>query len=115
LALFPRKACLPISRNPDTERSHGFHAAKLLPAAPKEIARVIVSDDIERELLGDHWEALKALRLSALDQVRINVAALQWLVANGLAVVDRDQPRLTAYGRSVLLRGSPSLLQDLAA
>ena len=74
-----------------------------------------MSYDIEAELSGDHWETLKAIRLSAHDHVRINVTALQWLVANGLAAVDQDQPRLTTHGRSVLLRGSPSLLQDLAA
>ena len=74
-----------------------------------------MSQNIERELSGDHWETLKALRLSAHDHLRINVTALQWLVGHGLAVVDQDQPRLTARGRSVLLRGSPNLLQDLAA
>lgn len=74
-----------------------------------------MSHDIEAKLSGDHWETLKAIRLSARDPVRINAVALQWLVTNGLAVVDQDRPRLTAHGRSVLLRGSPSLLQDLAA
>jgi ribosomal protein S19E (S16A) len=70
--------------------------------------------EIEYDLTPDQWEALKALRVSAADCSALNRSVVEKLVAFGLAERSDDGARITPKGRSVLLRGSPRLL-DLAA
>jgi len=70
--------------------------------------------EFDYDLTPDQWEALKALRASAAKSYRLNRSALADLIALRLATMTGDHPVLTPTGRSVLLRGSPRLL-DLAA
>jgi hypothetical protein len=70
--------------------------------------------EIDYELTADQWEALKALRVPAPKCRALNQFVLKELVALDLAAVTEDLPVITAWGRSVLLRGSPRLW-DLAA
>ncbi|HEY0328156.1 MAG TPA: hypothetical protein VGC77_03580 [Rhodopseudomonas sp.] len=73
-----------------------------------------MTTDIGCSLAPDHWQTLRFLRLPAVQRLPLNPAALAELIALGLAAQGDDGPRITPTGRSVLLRGSPSLW-DLAA
>lgn len=66
------------------------------------------------DLTLDQWETLKALRGGAPQGRALSRFVLDQLVALALASFDDGIPRITAKGRSVLLRGSPQLL-DLAS
>ena len=70
--------------------------------------------ELDYDLTPDQWEMLKALRVSAPDARMLNRFVVGSLVALQLAEMVDDRPALTPTGRSVLLRGSPRLL-DLAA
>jgi hypothetical protein len=70
--------------------------------------------ELDYNLTHDQWETLKALRGGATPQRAPNHFVVEQLVALGLAAVDDGRPLITAKGRSVLLRGSPQLL-DLAS
>jgi hypothetical protein len=70
--------------------------------------------ELDYNLTLDQWETLKALRGSASQRRAPNRFVVEQLVALGLAAVDDGRPLITAKGRSVLLRGSPQLL-DLAS
>jgi hypothetical protein len=70
--------------------------------------------EFDYDLTPDQWEALKALRGPAPSDRALNRFVVENLVALQLAEMTDGSPALTAKGRSVLLRGSPRLL-DLAA
>jgi hypothetical protein len=70
--------------------------------------------EFDYDLRPDQWEMLKALRVSAPDARVLNRFVVGSLVALQLAEMVDGRPALTPTGRSVLLRGSPRLL-DLAA
>jgi hypothetical protein len=70
--------------------------------------------EIDYELTSDQWETLKALRLPASECRIPNRFVVEGLIALQLASMTEDGPTVTPKGRSVLLRGSPRLL-DLAA
>jgi hypothetical protein len=70
--------------------------------------------EIDYNLTQDQWETLKALRGGAPQRRTPNRFVVDELAALGLASTDDGLPLITAKGRSVLLRGSPHLL-DLAS
>jgi hypothetical protein len=71
--------------------------------------------ELDYNLTHDQWETLKALRRGAPQRRVPNRFVVDQLVMLGLAGIDDDGvPLITAKGRSVLLRGSPQLL-DLAS
>jgi hypothetical protein len=70
--------------------------------------------EFDYDLTPDQWETLKALRSSASNARVLNRFVVGSLVALQLAEMVDGRPALTPTGRSVLLRGSPRLL-DLAA
>ena len=70
--------------------------------------------EFDYDLTRDQWEALKALRLRAAERRVVNRPVVESLIALQLAAMTGDGPVITPKGRSVLLRGSPQLL-DLAA
>jgi hypothetical protein len=70
--------------------------------------------ELDYNLTQDQWETLKALRGRAPESPVPDRFALAQLVTLGLASIDDGLPTITAGGRSVLLRGSPRLL-DLAS
>jgi len=70
--------------------------------------------EFDYDLTPDQWEMLKALRTPAPMARALNRFGVENLVALGLAEMCDGRPVLTPKGRSVLLRGSPRLL-DLAA
>ena len=70
--------------------------------------------ELDYNLTHDQWETLKALRRGAAQQRAPAHFVVEQLVALGLAAVDDGRPLITVRGRSVLLRGSPQLL-DLAS
>jgi hypothetical protein len=70
--------------------------------------------ELDYNLTLDQWETLKALRGSAVQRRAPSRFVLDQLVDLGLASIDDGLPRITTKGRSVLLRGSPQLL-DLAS
>jgi hypothetical protein len=70
--------------------------------------------EFDYHLTHDQWETLKALRGGTPQRRAPNRIVVEQLVALGLADVDDGLPLITAKGRSVLLRGSPQLL-DLAS
>ena len=70
--------------------------------------------ELDYNLTHDQWETLKALRIGAWQRRAPNRHIVEELVALGLAGIDGGRPVITATGRSVLLRGSPQLL-DLAS
>jgi ribosomal protein S19E (S16A) len=70
--------------------------------------------EFDYDLTPDQWETLKALRAPAPKARALNRFVVENLVALGLAAMSDGRPVLTPKGRSVLLRGSPRLL-DLAA
>ena len=70
--------------------------------------------EFDYDLTPDQWEMLKALRAPAPNARLLNRSVVGRLVALQLAEMIDGRPVLTPTGRSVLLRGSPRLL-DLAA
>jgi hypothetical protein len=70
--------------------------------------------EFDYDLTLGQWEALKALRLGAPERRMLNRFVVENLVALQLAAITDAGPVITSRGRSVLLRGSPRLL-DLAA
>jgi len=70
--------------------------------------------EFDYDLTPDQWEMLKALRTPAPKARALNRFVVENLAALGLAEMNDGRPVLTPRGRSVLLRGSPRLL-DLAA
>jgi hypothetical protein len=70
--------------------------------------------ELDYDLRPDQWEMLKALRAPAPRAPALNRFVVGGLVALQLAEMVDGRPVLTPTGRSVLLRGSPQLL-DLAA
>ncbi len=73
-----------------------------------------MSTEFDYDLASDQWETLKALRGCAPQRRAPSRVVVDELVALGLAAMDGGRPVITAKGRSVLLRGSPQLL-DLAS
>jgi hypothetical protein len=70
--------------------------------------------EFDYDLTPNQWETLKTLRAPAPKARALNRFVVETLVALGLAGMTDGHPVLTPKGRSVLLRGSPRLL-DLAA
>jgi hypothetical protein len=70
--------------------------------------------EFDYELTPDQWETLKAIRVPAAAGRALHRSVVDGLVALQLAEISGGRPVLTPKGRSVLLRGSPRLL-DLAA
>jgi hypothetical protein len=70
--------------------------------------------ELDYDFTPDQWETLKALRIPATERHGLSRSIVDHLVALELATYSDGQPHITAKGRSVLLRGSPRLL-DLAA
>ena len=70
--------------------------------------------ELDYDLTQGQWETLKALRGGAPRHRAPDRRVVDELVALGLACIDDGLPLITAKGRSVLLRGSPQLL-DLAS
>jgi hypothetical protein len=70
--------------------------------------------EFDYDLTLDQWEMLKSLRTPAQKARALNRFVVETLVALGLAGMSDGRPVLTPKGRSVLLRGSPRLL-DLVA
>jgi hypothetical protein len=70
--------------------------------------------ELDYDLTPDQWETLKALRGSATERRGLNKSIVDHLVALELATISDGRACVTAKGRSVLLRGSPRLL-DVAA
>jgi len=73
-----------------------------------------MNPEFDYDLTPDQWEMLKALRAPAPRACALNRFVVENLIALGLAGTTDGRPVLTPKGRSVLLRGSPRLL-DLAA
>jgi len=73
-----------------------------------------MNTELDYNLTHDQWETLKALRRSAPERRGLNRFVLDQLASLGLASIDDGLPLISAKGRSVLLRGSPQLL-DLVA
>jgi hypothetical protein len=73
-----------------------------------------MSAEFDYDLTPDQWETLKAVRVPAPQGHVLNRFVVKNLVALDLAEMVGDRPVITPRGRSVLLRGSPRLL-DLAA
>ncbi len=73
-----------------------------------------MSTEFDYDLTPQQWEALKAMRLTALAPVRVNRSVLNELIALQLAGMNGDGAFITPTGRKVLIRGSARLL-DLAA
>jgi hypothetical protein len=71
--------------------------------------------ELDYDLTLDQWEALKALRIPAAQRRGLSRSMIEQFVVLELAIISDGAPRITAKGRSVLLRGSPRLLLDLAA
>jgi len=70
--------------------------------------------EFDYDLTPDQWETLKALRAPAANGRALNRFVVENFVALELAEMADGRLVLTRKGRSVLLRGSPRLL-DLAA
>jgi hypothetical protein len=70
--------------------------------------------EFDYDLTPDQWETLKALRAPAPNTRALNRFIVENLVEIQLAEMTDGRAVLTSKGRSVLLRGSPRLL-DLAA
>ena len=73
-----------------------------------------MNTELDYNLTQDQWETLKALRRGAPERRGLSRIVLDQLVGLGLAGVDDGLPLITAKGRSVLLRGSPQLLDVVA-
>lgn len=70
--------------------------------------------EYDLDLTPDQWEALKALRSPQHERGSLSRPVVDVLIAFELAASNGGQPVITLKGRSVLLRGSPRLL-DVAA
>ena len=70
--------------------------------------------ELDYDLTRDQWEALKTLRIPATERRGFNRSMIDQFVALELVTIKDGAPHITAKGRSVLLRGSPRLL-DVAA
>jgi hypothetical protein len=70
--------------------------------------------ELDYNLTQDQWETLKALRGGAPQRRAPNRFVVDQLIAHGLVGIDDGIPLITSKGRSVLLRGSPQLM-DLAS
>jgi hypothetical protein len=70
--------------------------------------------ELDYDLTPDQWGTLKAIRRSATERRGLNRSIVDHLVALELATISDGRVCITAKGRSVLLRGSPRLL-DVAA
>jgi hypothetical protein len=70
--------------------------------------------EFDYDLTHDQWETLKAIRVPTPKGRALNRFVVADLVALHLAEITDGRPVITRKGRSVLLRGSPRLL-DLAA
>jgi hypothetical protein len=73
-----------------------------------------MSAEIDYDLMPGQWEALKEIRVPALNGRALNRSVVEQLVALQLAEINDGRPVITPKGRSVLLRGSPRLW-DVAA
>ena len=73
-----------------------------------------MNSELDYHLTPDQWETLKGLRGGAAQRRTPNRLVLDQLVDLGLAGIEGGLPLITPKGRSVLLRGSPQLL-DLAS
>jgi hypothetical protein len=73
-----------------------------------------MNPEFDYDLTPDQWEMLKSLRVPAPKARALNRFVVETLVALGLAEMADGHAVLTPKGRSVLLRGSPRLL-DLVA
>jgi hypothetical protein len=73
-----------------------------------------MNSDDDYELTSDQWGALRAIRVPAPNARALNRSVVEKLVALQLAEMTDGRPVITRTGRSVLLRGSPRLL-DVAA
>jgi hypothetical protein len=73
-----------------------------------------MSAEIDYDLTVDQWEALRAIRVPAPNGRALHRSIVESLVALQLAEMTDARPVITPKGRSVLLRGSPRLL-DVAA
>jgi hypothetical protein len=69
-------------------------------------------DDYDLTL--EQWEALKSIRAPAANGGALSRSVVDNLVGLQLAEIADGRPVITRKGRSVLLRGSPRLL-DVAA
>jgi hypothetical protein len=70
--------------------------------------------ELDYDLTQEQWKTLRALRLPAPDRHVVDQPVVAELVGLELAAIIDGIPSITTKGRSVLLRGSPRLL-DLAA
>lgn len=70
--------------------------------------------ELDYDLTQEQWKTLRALRLGAPDRQVPDQAVVAELVALELAAINDGIASITTKGRSVLLRGSPRLL-DVAA
>jgi hypothetical protein len=73
-----------------------------------------MSAEIDYDLTVDQWEALRAIRVPAANGRALHRSVVESLLALQLAEMTDGRPVITPKGRSVLLRGSPRLL-DVAA
>jgi hypothetical protein len=73
-----------------------------------------MSAETDYDLTVDQWEALRAIRVPAANGRALHRSVVESLVALQLAEMADARPVITRKGRSVLLRGSPRLL-DVAA
>jgi hypothetical protein len=74
-----------------------------------------MNTELDYDFTRDQWEALKALRIPATERRGLTRSMIDQFVALEIATISDGTPQITAKGRSVLLRGSPRLLLDLAA
>jgi hypothetical protein len=70
--------------------------------------------EFDYDLTPDQWEALKALRVPSPQCRALRRSEVESLIALRLVETTGNGPVITQRGRSVLLRGSPRLL-DVAA
>ena len=70
--------------------------------------------ELDYDLTQEQWKTLRALRLGAPDRQVPDQPVVAELVALELAAINDGIASITTKGRSVLLRGSPRLL-DVAA
>jgi hypothetical protein len=73
-----------------------------------------MSAEIDYDLTPDQWDALRVIRVPAPYGRALHRSVVERLVALQLADMTDGRPVITPKGRSVLLRGSPRLL-DVAA
>lgn len=71
--------------------------------------------ELDYDLSPDQWEALKTLRGGATQRRASSPFVIEQLVALGLAATGSEGPAITPVGRKVLIRGSSSLWEDVAA